>query len=52
MLTVYPSNRLSAIILLVTLNIRTYHELTEPDRSGLPDPIAAQPRPLVRRMQR
>lgn len=24
------------------LNIRTYHELTEPDRSGLPDQIAAQ----------
>ncbi len=51
MLTVYPSNRLSAIILLVPLNIRTYHELTEPDRSGLPEQIAAQRRRVVHRMR-
>ena len=50
MLTVYPSNRLSAIILLVPLNIRTYHELTEPDRSGLPEQIAAQRRRVGHRM--
>ena len=50
MLTVYPSNRPSAIILPVPLNIRTYHELTEPDRSGLPEQIAAQRRRVAHRM--
>src|SRR5881227_1731502 len=29
------------------LNIRTYHDLTEPDRSGLPGQIAAQRRRVV-----
>ena len=33
------------------LNIRTYHELTEPDRSGLPDQIAAQRRRLAARLE-
>jgi ATP-binding protein involved in chromosome partitioning len=32
------------------LNIRTYHELTEPDRSGLPDQIAAQRRRVADRL--
>ena len=32
------------------LNIRTYHELTEPDRSGLPDQIAAQRRRVATRL--
>ena len=34
------------------LNIRTYHELTEPDRSGLPDQIAAQRRRVAARLER
>jgi len=34
----------------VPLNIRTYHELTEPDRSGLPEQIAAQRRRVADRM--
>ena len=32
------------------LNIRTYHELTEPDRSGLPGQIAAQRRRVAARL--
>jgi len=36
----------------VPLNIRTYHELTEPDRSGLPDQIAAQRRRVAARLER
>lgn len=32
------------------LNIRTYHELTEPDRSGLPQQIAAQRRRVADRL--
>ncbi len=32
------------------LNIRTYHELTEPDRSGLPQQIAEQRRRVVDRL--
>src|SRR3989442_3677809 len=32
------------------LNIRTYHELTEPDRSGLGEQIAAQRRRLAARL--
>src|SRR2546430_9516426 len=32
------------------LNIRTYHDLTEPDRSGLPDQIGAQRRRVAERM--
>jgi ATP-binding protein involved in chromosome partitioning len=32
------------------LNIRTYHELTEPDRSGLPGQIAAQRRRVATRL--
>src|SRR5213083_2368166 len=32
------------------LNIRTYHELTEPDRSGLGEQIAAQRRRLADRL--
>ncbi|HKW39809.1 MAG TPA: P-loop NTPase [Gemmatimonadales bacterium] len=32
------------------LNIRTYHELTEPDRSGLADQIAAQRRRVAARL--
>jgi ATP-binding protein involved in chromosome partitioning len=32
------------------LNIRTYHELTEADRSGLPDQIAAQRRRVAERL--
>jgi len=32
------------------LNIRTYHELTEPDRSGLGEQIAAQRRRLAERL--
>src|SRR5205809_4702085 len=35
----------------VPLNIRTYHELTEPDRSGLPDQIAAQRRRVAARLE-
>jgi len=35
----------------VPLNIRTYHELTEPDRSGLPEQIAAQRRRVADRME-
>ena len=35
----------------VPLNIRTYHELTEPDRSGLPDQIAAQRRRVAVRLE-
>ena len=50
MLSVYPSNRLAAIILLVSLNIRTYRDLTEPDRSGLAEQIAAQRRRVALRM--
>jgi ATP-binding protein involved in chromosome partitioning len=34
----------------VALNIRTYHDLTEPDRSGLPDQIAAQRRRVAGRL--
>jgi ATP-binding protein involved in chromosome partitioning len=34
----------------MALNIRTYHELTEPDRSGLPAQIAAQRRRVAERM--
>jgi ATP-binding protein involved in chromosome partitioning len=36
--------------LAVPLNIRTYHDLTEPDRSGLPDQIAAQRRRVAARL--
>src|SRR5947208_5872897 len=32
------------------LNIRTYHDLTEPDRSGLPDQIGAQRRRVAERL--
>lgn len=32
------------------MHIRTYHELTEPDRSGLPEQIAAQRRRVAHRM--
>ncbi len=32
------------------LNIRTYHDLTEPDRSGLPDQIATQRRRVAGRL--
>src|SRR5256885_14790404 len=32
------------------LNIRTYHELTEPDRSGLGEQIATQRRRLAARL--
>lgn len=32
------------------LNIRTYHELTEADRSGLPGQIAAQRRRVAARL--
>lgn len=32
------------------LNIRTYHDLTEPDRSGLPGQIAAQRRRVAERL--
>src|SRR5207249_10400719 len=32
------------------LNIRTYHDLTEPDRSGLPGQIAAQRRRVAARL--
>src|SRR5256885_11584948 len=32
------------------LNLRTYHELTEPDRSGLGEQIAAQRRRLADRL--
>ena len=35
----------------VPLNMRTYHELTEPDRSGLPDQIAAQRRRVAARLE-
>jgi ATP-binding protein involved in chromosome partitioning len=34
----------------VSLKIRTYHELTEADRSGLPDQIAAQRRRVASRL--
>jgi ATP-binding protein involved in chromosome partitioning len=34
----------------VPLNIRTYHDLTEPDRSGLGEQIAAQRRRLAERL--
>jgi ATP-binding protein involved in chromosome partitioning len=34
----------------VPLNIRTYHELNEPDRSGLPQQIAAQRRRVAGRL--
>src|SRR5881409_4537884 len=32
------------------LNIRTYHDLTEPDRSGLPGQIGAQRRRVAERL--
>src|SRR5207248_2480673 len=32
------------------LNFRTYHDLTEPDRSGLPDQIGAQRRRVAERL--
>jgi len=35
----------------VALNIRTYHDLTEPDRSGLPGQIAAQRRRVAARLE-
>ena len=34
----------------MALNIRTYHDLTEPDRSGLPGQIAAQRRRVAARL--
>jgi len=34
----------------VPLNIRTYHELSEPDRSGLPEQIGAQRRRVAERL--
>src|SRR6266567_8636455 len=34
----------------MSLNIRTYHELTEADRSGLPDQIGAQRRRVADRL--
>jgi ATP-binding protein involved in chromosome partitioning len=37
---------------IMPLNIRTYHELTERDRSGLPDQIAAQRARVTARMAR
>src|SRR2546430_17017081 len=43
-----PPNRLSAIFCLV--HIRTYHELTEPDRSGLVAQIMAQRRRVAQRL--
>ena len=44
----YPPNCLSAIFCLV--HIRTYHELTEPDRSGLAAQIMAQRRRVAQRL--
>src|SRR5207237_9731571 len=35
---------------LMPLNIRTYHDLTEPDRSGLPGQIGAQRRRVAERL--
>ena len=35
----------------MALNIRTYHDLTEPDRSGLPGQIAAQRRRVAARLE-
>jgi ATP-binding protein involved in chromosome partitioning len=34
----------------MSLNIRTYHELTQPDRSGLPEQIGAQRRRVAERL--
>src|SRR5256885_9615767 len=33
------------------MHIRTYHQLPEPDRSGLPDQIAAQRRRVAARLE-
>ena len=44
----YPPKRLSAIFCV--MHIRTYHELTEPDRSGLVAQITAQRRRVAQRL--